>query len=196
MKKRIINTLVMMCLISVCLFSCSDAEKETDAPEAGSAQTESAEIKPDAEEETGNGRSEVKDSLPDSLDFGGSELRVFARGGDSDTIIEFDAEEMTEDVVNDAVYTRNLAVQDRLDVSMNLILDTSVTHHGGTSSKIRASISAGSNDYDLIANAMHDTMPLVLENLFLPLNTLDYIDFDAPWYNQAFLETTNLNGNN
>lgn len=196
MKKHILGTLILLCLVSAFLVSCSGNEEETVAPESGSTPVESTETQPEEKEDEGNGRSEVKDSLPDSLDFSGSEVRVFSRGGDTDTLMEFDAEEMTGDVVNDAVYSRNLAVQERLNVEMNLILETSVTRHGGTSSKIRASVSAGSNDYDLIANAMHDTMPLVVENMFLPLNTLDYIDFNAPWYNQAFLDTTNLNGNN
>lgn len=197
MKKHILGALILACLMT-CLASCSETNDETDAAEnknpADTVET-SEETEAEAANDAGNGRSDVKDSLPE-LDFNGKEIKVYARGGDNDTLMEFSADEMTGDVVNDAVYARNLAVQERLDAKMNLILDTTVTRHGGMSSSIRASVTSGSDDYDLIANAMHDTMPLVMERSFLPLNDLEYIDFTAPWYTQSFLETTNINGNN
>ena len=73
----------------------------------------------DPEEPQGNGRSEVKDSLPDDLDFGGATLHFYTRGGDRDTLMEFEAEELNGEVVNDAVYARNLAAQERLNISLD-----------------------------------------------------------------------------
>ncbi|MBR5311632.1 MAG: extracellular solute-binding protein [Clostridia bacterium] len=191
---------LLVCFLAAGMISCSSGgtNEETAASDtAGQISAEpSAEPVEIPEEPKGNGRSEVKDSLPDTLDFEGVDVRVFSRGGDKDTLMEFSAEEMNGDVVNDAVFTRNLAVQERLNVVMDLILDTGLNRHSGAGNTIRASITAGSDDYDLIGNAMYNTMPLVVDNMFLPLNTLPYLDFSAPWYNQAFLETTNLNGNN
>lgn len=191
---------LLACFMAAGLVSCSSGgtnEETSAADTAGQVSSDTAaETEEIVEEPQGNGRSEVKDSLPETLDFEGAEVRVFSRGGDKDTLMEFSAEEMTGDVVNDAVYSRNLAVQERLNVTMNLILDTTLTRHNGAGNAIRASVTAGSDDYDLISNAMYNTMPLVIDNMFLPLNTLPYLDFSAPWYNQAFLETTNLNGNN
>ena len=197
--KRIL-TILLAGLLAAGLVSCSSGgtnEETASADTAGQISADTAEEPVEIPEEPkGNGRSEVKDSLPETMDFGGTEVRVFSRGGDKDTLMEFSAEEMTGDVVNDAVFTRNLAVQERLNVKMNLILDNTLSRHSGAGNTIRASVTAGSDDYDLIGNAMYNTMPLVVDNMFLPLNTLPYLDFAAPWYNQAFLETTNLNGNN
>lgn len=191
---------ILVCFLAAGMISCSSGgtnEETAVSDTAGQISAEpSAEPVEIPEEPQGNGRSEVEDSLPDTLDFEGADVRVFSRGGDKDTLMEFSAEEMNGDVVNDAVFSRNLSVQERLNVVMELILDTGLTRHSGAGNTIRASVTAGSDDYDLIGNAMYNTMPLVVDNMFLPLNTLPYLDFSAPWYNQAFLETTNLNGNN
>ena len=198
MKKRTrVLAALLACLLSAGLISCGSGVNEETAPETA-ADTAAAvvETEPVPEEPAGNGRSEVKDSLPETMNFDGTEIRVFTRAGDGDTKMEFCAEELSGEVINDAVFNRNLAVQERLNVKMNLILAETTTRHGSTGSTIRASVTAGSDDYDLIGNAMYNTMPMVADNMFLPLNKLPYLDFTAPWYNQAFLETTNLNGNN
>lgn len=191
---------LLACFMAAGLISCSSGGTNEETSSADTAEPTVSDTvgvpEEIPEEPQGNGRSEVEDSLPDMMDFEGLEIRVFSRGGDKDTLMEFSAEEMTGDVVNDAVFSRNLAVQERLNVKMNLILDTGLSRHSGAGDTIRASVTAGSDDYDLIGNAMYNTMPLVVDNMFLPLNNLPYLDFTAPWYNQAFLETTNLNGNN
>ncbi|MBP3293011.1 MAG: hypothetical protein J6N32_04595, partial [Clostridia bacterium] len=141
--KRIL-TILLAGLLAAGLVSCSSGgtnEETASADTAGQISADTAEEPVEIPEEPkGNGRSEVKDSLPETMDFGGTEVRVFSRGGDKDTLMEFSAEEMTGDVVNDAVFTRNLAVQERLNVKMNLILDNTLSRHSGAGNTIRASV--------------------------------------------------------
>ena len=200
MKIRNTMRILSLMLAVLLLFpSCSQTEihsgEENGATSEGTVQEHNAEIEPAEEEPEGNGRSEVPDSLPPDLDFEGAEIRVFCRAGDRDTEMEFIADDMTGDVVNDAVFQRNAAVQDRLNVGMTVLPDISLNRHMGADVKIRTSVRAASDDYDLIANAMYSTMPLITENMFLPLNTLDYLDFSSPWYNPVFLEASGINGN-
>lgn len=201
MNKKSWISLLLAFLMLTGSVSCSSGgtnEEKSTAPDGASQQTAaSPEIAAEIadEEPAGNGRSDVKDSLPDDLDFGGATIHFYTRGGDRDTLMEFQAEELNGEVVNDAVYSRNLSVQERLNLVMDLIL-APVNIHGGTNDQIRKSVSAGSNDYDLLGNGMYSMMSLTMENILLPMNELPYLDFEAPWYNQAFLETTNLNGHN
>ena len=60
-----------------------------------------------------NGRSGVKDDLPADLDLGGQTVRFMVRAGDLDTSSEFIAEATNGDVVNDATFARNQAVEER-----------------------------------------------------------------------------------
>ena len=192
--------LVSLLLAAVLLGSfaaCSEspaAEEEASAPAEVSPAAEVEEPAP--EEDNGNGRSGAVDSLPGDLDFGGKTLNILSRGGDLDTTTEFYAEEMTGDVVNDAVFQRNAAVDERLNGVMNVILDTSASRHSGIGDKVRSAVAAGTGDYDFVANAMYNTMPLTMDNILLPLNDLPYLDFAQPWYNAAFLTNTDFNGKN
>ena len=200
MKKtifRIVSLIMAGLMIVFCFPACSESnENAADNTEQSSpiAVTDQADTVEDEHPE-GNGRSEVPDSLPPDLDFGGAEVRVFCRNGDGDTAMEFVADELNGEVVNDTVFQRNTGVQERLNVKMTL-LPENLTRHSGGDSKIRPSITAGSSDFDLIVNAMYNTMPMITENLFLPMNTLEYIDFTKPWYNPVFLDASGINGNN
>ena len=198
MKKKPILSLLLAALLFIQTVSCSSGgtneEKETQADNAA-VEEAPAPGSQEEEEPEGNGRSDVKDSLPDDLDFGGATLHFFTRGGDRDTQMEFQAEELNGEVVNDAVYTRNLKAQERLNITMDLIL-ANVNIHGGTNSDIQKSVHSGSGDYDLLGNGMYSMMSLTMENILLPMNDLPYLDFTAPWYNHAFLDQTNFNGKN
>ena len=196
-------SLVLAGLLSMsCLPACSESTENLSTDETqqtasvSEASQENASAEDDISEETSNEnwRMEVKDSLPSDLDFDGSEVRVFYRNGDVDTAAEFSADELTGEVVNDAVFNRNNSVQERLNIKM-VLSPANLSRHNGGDSKIRPSIKAGSNDYDLIANHMYNTMPMIMEGLFLPLNKLDYIEFSQPWYNSIFTEESSLNGN-
>ena len=60
----------------------------------------------------------ARDTLPDDLDFGGKTVNLFV---DREMLIpEYNAEQ-DGDIVNDAIYERNNAVQERLNVTFNFI---------------------------------------------------------------------------
>lgn len=155
-------SLMLALLISASAISCgstSDPNPDT-----------SADVQTSALEETTDGdpRKNAKDDLPE-LDYNGETIRVLSRGGDYDTNIEFNVDEESGDVVSDAVYNRNAMVEERLNLKIeNIVTDT--TRHSSNSGTIRQSVLAGSDDYDVIADALHSTMPLVLENMFCDLN--------------------------
>ncbi|MCR4906734.1 MAG: hypothetical protein K6A33_11715 [Clostridiales bacterium] len=196
MLKLLSLLLAALLLFAACGQTDIQAENSGETAGSGALQPDGTTVEAEEEEPEGNGRSEIPDSLPPDLDFGGAEVRVFCRAGDADTAMEFIADELNGEVVNDAVHERNSGVEERLDVKIVLLPETGLTRHSGADGKIRPSVQAGSNDYDLIANAMYNTMPMITENLFLPLNKLAYLEFSKPWYNPVFLEATNLNGNN
>ncbi len=196
LSTRILSLLLAALLLAGCSGGGNGKDDET-AADPGISAEEPVPGDPDdtGEEPEGNGRSNVKDSLPDDLDFGGATLHFLTRGGDRDTEMEFKAEELNGEVINDAVYSRNLSAQERLNIKMDLILD-STNIHSGNNAAVQKAVSAGTDDYDLVGNGMYYMMSLTMENILLPLNDLPYVDFTAPWYNHAFLDTTNINGNN
>ena len=192
-KRRILPLLL---LAAVTLVSCGESGGAA-APSGGGAgaQTAADDAVVTEAPETEAGRAGTADSLPSDVDLGGMTLRVIARMGDEDTRIEFFADQLDGEVVNDAVYTRNMKVEERLNCKMELIGDGN-TCHGGFADTVNRSVQAGSDDFDLVANAMYNSMPIVLKGCFTDLNSLRYLDFGQPWWNRAFLDITEYNGKN
>lgn len=186
--KHVKNSIALL-LAALLLASCGNG---TATP------TESTETKPQATsgesvetEDQVAGRRNVKDTLPADLDFGGAALRIQARGGDEDVRSEFYAEEATGEVVNDAVYERNNLVMDRLNVVIQSEL-SDTTRHGCDKDLIRQTVLGGTDEYEIIANMMAYTVPLTVEGLFIDQQTLPYLDFAMPWWNDGFMETSAL----
>ena len=196
MKNSHIKSILALLLVSVTALAACGEAGSAPAADNGAAQNaaETAAAISD-ETETEAGRAGTADTLPSDIDLGGVTLRVIARQGDEDTRIEFFADQLDGEVVNDAVYTRNMKVEERLNCKMELIADGN-TCHGGFADKVSRSVQAGSDDYDLVANAMYNSMPIVLKGCFADLNSLEYLDFDQPWWNRAFLDTTEYGGKN
>ena len=130
--------------------------------------------------------TEIKDSLPDGLDFQGEIINISVRG-DSNTIIEFFAEENGE-IVNDAIYARNIAVEERLNIKMNVIIGEKWQSYDRTLTSIRGSIAAGDQTYDLISGWSQMISPLSAEGLFLNLFELPYLDLSEPWWNKSIVK--------
>jgi len=140
-------------------------------------------------------RSQVKDSLPDDIDFGGAVIRILGRDDGLGLATEIAAAENTGDVVEDAVYRRNITVEERLNVVIQPQYVNQNVHGGDQiNSLVRKSVLAGDDLYDIAANHMSQFTPLILEGCFLNLNNLDYIDFDQPWWNHSFKEQITVDG--
>lgn len=187
-----ISALLACLCVTGALFSCGEGSTtdpaNTDSAPSGEALTEPI--------DTGNGRSDALDSLPETLDFDGAVVKLLARGGDIDVKAEFFSEGTNGDVVNDAVFARNQAVEERLNVVMELKTADNKTRHDYMGDDIRKSVMADSDDFDIAANAMYNQMPLSIEGLYTDLNTIEYLDFTQPWWNRAFKELTEFEGKN
>lgn len=191
-KKVISNTagiLLIAVILSGVLVSCSG----NDAPPALSetvAETKAVETQDE------NLRKNAKDNLPE-LDFGGKEMRFLHRGsapnlGDPDLRLEIDAEESGE-VVNTALHDRKLSVENRLNIGVKILTADEGIDSGAAMNKlIRASVTAGSDDYDILLNHMSQATPLASEGLLYNLNTFKYLDFAQPWWSESFADAAQI----
>ena len=191
--KKSMYLLLAALVVGGTMIACGDASADTSVQTQASANTEA--VTESAEEEIDNGRSGVKDSLPSDLDFGGQTIRFMVRAGDLDTSSEFIAEATNGEIVNDATFARNQAVEERLNVHIEFI-QQNVNRHGAYSDTIRKSVTSGSDDFEVFADGLYNTIPLTMEGMLLDLQTLDYLDFNQPWWNQTFIEMTQFNDRN
>ena len=161
------------------LSSCGGGER---TPSAQS--TDTTDNTDTVAEETELTRENTPDNLPADLRFNG-ETVVFHVRGDENCIKEFQIEELTGEIINDAIYQRNIAVSDRLNVNLDVAIGDGWEKYNNTVSAIRASVQAADGAYDVIAGWSARIPSLSLEGLFLDAQTVPYLDLEKPWWNQS-----------
>ncbi|MBQ7719248.1 MAG: hypothetical protein IJT56_01580 [Clostridia bacterium] len=165
------------------LMSCGEAASSpkpgvTAAPDTAEAATEPEETDP-------------LSYLPDK-DFGGRTFTILTRNSME---YEFLAEEQTGDIINDAVYERNHAIEDRYNVKINLVAKET-TWGGGDkfNSELDASIMAGDSDYDMVAGYAAMILGAVQQGLFVNWYDVPHIDITKPWWSPQIADSLTING--
>ena len=130
-------------------------------------------------------------SLPE-MDFNGREFNVITvqMASPNRMYDQFSVDEQTGEPINDALYTRKLAVEEKYNVKINSLQNASV---GATAKK---SILAGDNQYDLIVDAIYSLRDLGGQHLLSDLFTVPYIkdNINKPWWDQALIRDLAING--
>ncbi len=190
MRKAVsILTAVLLLLLSFPLASCSNNgqdSKETDPVQAsvpGDSVTEEVNVDELSDLEQ---RQLIPDELPDQK-FGGEEFRVATNDADQYEE-EIVAEELNGDNCNDAVYNRNVRIEDRFDVK---ILCERVSDPAGLP---RTLSQAGSMDYHVVG--LYDYQSYTPINAQALLNWIDtpHVNLDKPWHNKLANDDATVNG--
>ena len=191
MKKRIIALLLAGLMIAPSAVSCSSgSENAADESEATASNTpggDASAVEATAETE-GNldANGYLKDDLPE-LDFGGQTVAVLFWSDVENA--EFEVEELTGEIVNDAIYQRNIDVEDRLKVTYSWI---GTPGNNGSKDKYvavaQASVQAGDGAYDIYAAYSRTIGASVVNNLTRTLQDSKYIDYEKPWWPDNLLE--------
>lgn len=141
-----------------------------------------------------NDVSYVADKLPEDLDFNGKTITILYRAEDAPT--EFYVPEQSGDIVEDAVYTSNRNVEERLGVNLNVI-----TRAGFVSSDrnpfinyVHNSILANDEEFQLLGALTASITTITRNGSLIDLMTLPYLDFTSPWWAQGLKEQTTIGG--
>jgi hypothetical protein len=183
MKLKNITALV---LASMLLASCGSEPADTTTDSNHTTETAPATA---AETVDPNDRSQIKDNLPDSLDFGGRTFSIYVHPEAEKYSIG--SEDHVGDIVNDAVVKRNMAVEERLNIILNPDLQLDFT-----AKPITTMVTAGDASYDLFTGYQYELTKMVANGGLVNLYDLEYIDFDQPWWNTTFMENLQITTDN
>ncbi|MBR5680153.1 MAG: hypothetical protein IKX19_05815, partial [Clostridia bacterium] len=191
MKKAI--RFLSLLLAALLLAACGQAnDPAPEGPSSEAAETKEAEPAETEKVEIDEyGREIPKYPLPSDLDFGGYDIRMLSR----DYVrwyMDFGVEELTGEVVNDAIYERNLSVQSDLNVILTRILVANDNY--SVSDEIMNNFRAGDTAYDMAGlYQLYGDAPS-LAGAFMNLHHVPNIDFSNPWWNQSFTEELTYDG--
>lgn len=106
-------------------------------------------------------------------------------------LYQMDSETQNGEVYNDAVYDRNLAVEERLNIQLEFEENES---YETITEKLNTVILAGDDAYDAAYVPVMYAAPNAAEGYYLNLYDIDALDFEKPWWNQRSIPYYELNG--
>ncbi len=130
------------------------------------------------------------------MDWEGREFNVLAYDSERNQFDNFEiyAESENGDVVNDAIFRRNTAIEDKYNVKIKQTMTENSDWTNATLSEFRRSTLAAENIYDLAFVSLGSVGTAAREGLFADLYDADYINFSKDWWNPEVNETLELNG--
>ena len=156
---------VCICLLSVFLLSLLAGCAGVEAPVEDSTQQTT-------ESET----DEIAAALAAlSVDWEGEELVILGR---SDQFAEDLIAEQSSDVLESAVYGRNLALEETCKLTLNCV-------GAGTdelSDMVKADIKSGTGEYHVVHHHMAQTAKLASDGQLISFTSLDGVNLSAPWW--------------
>jgi hypothetical protein len=180
MVKRIV-ALILCLLMTIPVFvSCADKTAlETPDETTASAQTEVIDPR------------DIPDGLPER-DYNKETFTLFCR---EEAKAQYFTDSENGEIVNDAVYARNLAVEERFNITLDYFtMDGTWANMVAYKNAIKSAIQAGDDSYDLIEGncAIAD---LLGNGYFLNWNAMEFMDFSQPWWAQSSQRELNIGGN-
>ncbi len=188
LKKLLSGGICAAMLLGV-LASCGGEPAVTDTTDAASGETTPAETEPQEV-----GRDAVHADLPDGLNFGGETITVLTRSAEK-YLAEFQMETADGDIVNDALYERNIYVQEKLGLELEIVArDGAWGQHTAFMSNVRQEVMAGDNTYDLISFYAYCNPMLSIDGVYMNLYDVENLDLTKPYWHQNMVENTAIYG--
>jgi len=132
----------------------------------------------------------VFSKLPDA-DYDGYIFRaVTAPSSWSEFLERMITSEETGDIVFDAVYYRNLVIEDHFNVKIEPI----VRDAGAITGFVRNSVMAGDDAFDLVLHWTQEMGSMPFNEFFIEMRQQTHIDMSQPWYPQKTNNAMTVNG--
>lgn len=136
--------------------------------------------------------TEVKDNLPDDLDFGGETVTLV--WNPRTLMREINYESLNGEVVDDALFNAQAAACERLNVAVSLVpIESSADTQGDFVRQITKSVMAEDAAYDFIYGYSQALATLAVDGILTDLMSLDYIDLGQPWWAHNLLDQARVN---
>lgn len=169
MKTKRILALLLAIASAASITACGQ-DGGTKDTEAGDGTTVSDSV---SEEESDTG---ISDGLPEK-NYGG---RTFTVATDDYMVDDYMSDGETGDIINDAVYRRNTAIEDRFGIKLEVISDS----YTGMSTKINQMIQSGDDSFDLIAQHACTAGTIAINGGFMNWYDIPYVDLEKPWWSK------------
>ncbi len=177
--------LLAAAMFTPCIASCGD----TQTPDQQPADTQTSAVsKADTEPVEVDPRQLVSDDLGEH-DFGGYIFRIVTSENRSDYMV---VDTATGDVIDDAVFQRNQAVEDRFNCKITVLKDYPTYDELGQ--WMDKTVKSAEDAFDLVSNHAVDMGNRSLSAYFLNWYDIPNINFDKPWWSSSTINDLTYDG--
>jgi hypothetical protein len=171
---KIASVFILFALLTGCVACTAGAGQTIDTAVTAAAGTEL--------EDTA-----VPDDLP-AADYNGYEFRFYTRNCCVSHTGGLYMEELTGDVIDDAVYKRNRDVEERFGIKIIKPLMGA----DGAATELVNSVAAGDDICDAAVWHFRFLGDIALQGLLCDMRNIPYLNFDKPWWSKNIIESYSI----
>ncbi len=189
MKKRILALLLAALMLFPALVSCSEKSADPQSNDPASEQTTVAPAAAEEEEDESQLSSlELRQRIPDNLPANNFNGRDFTVCTEERKFYEIFSEELTGEATNDAVYDRNIRIEDRFNVKIGTLAN------GNPENQVITTVTSGTHDFDIVGFVNYKTYTPVTSGVLYNWLDIPLVDLSQPWHNQLANGDATVNG--
>lgn len=168
--KKFLSILLVLLMFAIPLASCADTPDDP-GKDTGNAGN------------TGDTNVDVPDVLeiPENVDYEGYEFTILNHNQQNYNYALIDFDEPSDDPYENALYLRNLAVEELLNITIS---ETSPGAAADVYSAFKTSVDANTNDYDICFNNLPYSCTATGNGLCYELDMFEYIKLNKSWWNK------------
>ncbi|MDD4125348.1 MAG: extracellular solute-binding protein [Eubacteriales bacterium] len=187
---KAIFVFVIISAVLLSTFACGEQNGNTESKDASDSASSDDNSSAADESETETESTDESAYEPAVRDLDGKEIRFLVAGNAYSYYESFEiyADELTDEVINDAVYNRNQTVQDKYNCHIT------AEKSGNVANDMRTYVSSGLDTFDVYMPMINDAVKMVGEGLMLDLKTLDDLMLEKSWWDQKANEGLEING--
>lgn len=175
---RKIAWLLVLLTVGSALAGCGAAD-EVQTETTAKTETETNEV----------AETEISDDLPD-MDYGGSDFRIYTRQCCANHKDGVYMPEQTGDVVSDAVYERNLTIEERF----NITFTEPILAPDAEATDLNNSVQAGDDMCELAIWHYKHLGDTAASGYLADITQAGYIGFDKPWWYKKVNDAYSIGG--
>jgi len=189
--KKITSVLLLSAILISSLASCSSSDSGASDTAATDNSTKDASAVQQSENASID--NESSDTLP-ALDFGGETIKVLYR--DVSNLLDYEMiAEQSGDIIDDAVYKRNLDTAERLNISFEFVgMGTAAA--SAFPDSVLATITAGEDDFEFFVWGQSKSLSNIYKSVLCNMSDALYFDFEKPWWNVKYMDEMRIGSDN
>ena len=186
MKTKVLSLVLLTALLLTFIVSCG-GESGSTAPTETTAAGETTAAEEAAAETTAAPITYRDANLPEK-DYGGYNFRIVSRWVNDYIWWYLGTEAQNGEVLNDAVYERNAAIEEAYNVKITEDRNTDAQNF------YNKSISAGDDAFDVGFSALSTTFTMGISGQVIDLYSVPYIDLTRDWWDQKLKNDMTVKG--